>query len=58
MRPEGSLKSDPIEVLPPATAEVLGISLGLTDYESTLDWIDATVAARGRVMSASATFTP
>ena len=48
MRPEGSLKSEPIAVLTPATAEVLGIPLGLTDYESTLDWIDATVAARGR----------
>ena len=25
---------------------VLGVPLALTDYERTLDWIDATVAAR------------
>jgi N-acetylglucosaminyldiphosphoundecaprenol N-acetyl-beta-D-mannosaminyltransferase len=30
----------------PATAAVLGIPLALTDYEGTLDWIDATVTAR------------
>src|SRR6187200_3007700 len=27
---------------------VLGVPLALTDYERTLDWIDATVAGRGR----------
>ncbi len=31
----------------PATAEVCGIPLGLTDYEATLDWIDDRVAHRG-----------
>jgi N-acetylglucosaminyldiphosphoundecaprenol N-acetyl-beta-D-mannosaminyltransferase len=30
----------------PPTAGVLGVPLALTDYERTLDWIDATVAAR------------
>ena len=30
----------------PPTAEVLGVPLALTDYERTLDWIDAAVAAR------------
>ncbi len=30
----------------PPTAAVLGIPLALVDYERTLDWIDATVAAR------------
>jgi N-acetylglucosaminyldiphosphoundecaprenol N-acetyl-beta-D-mannosaminyltransferase len=29
----------------PPTAEVLGVPLALTDYEGTLDWIDATVDA-------------
>jgi N-acetylglucosaminyldiphosphoundecaprenol N-acetyl-beta-D-mannosaminyltransferase len=48
MRPEGSAKPDPIAVLPPATVDVVGVPLGLTDYEGTLDWIDATVAAGGR----------
>ncbi len=47
-RPEGSLDPDPVAVLSPATVDVLGIPLGLTDYEGTLDWIDAMVAARGR----------
>jgi N-acetylglucosaminyldiphosphoundecaprenol N-acetyl-beta-D-mannosaminyltransferase len=32
----------------PDTVEVLGVPLGLTDYESALDWIDATVANRDR----------
>jgi N-acetylglucosaminyldiphosphoundecaprenol N-acetyl-beta-D-mannosaminyltransferase len=33
---------------PPASATLLGIPLALVDYEGTLDWIDATVAADGR----------
>jgi N-acetylglucosaminyldiphosphoundecaprenol N-acetyl-beta-D-mannosaminyltransferase len=33
---------------PPAAVDVLGIPLALIDYERTLDWIDATVAARAR----------
>ena len=33
---------------PPPTAEVLGVPLALTDYERTLDWVDATIAAGGR----------
>ena len=33
---------------PPPTADVLGVPLALTDYERTLDWLDATVAAGGR----------
>ena len=45
MRPEGSLLNpDPLEVQPPATVDVLGVPLALTDYEDTLDWIDATAA--------------
>jgi N-acetylglucosaminyldiphosphoundecaprenol N-acetyl-beta-D-mannosaminyltransferase len=31
---------------PPLTAEVLGVPLALTDYDGTLDWIDAMAAAR------------
>ena len=34
-------------VAPPAV-DVLGVPLALTDYERTIDWIDATIAARGR----------
>src|SRR4051794_40257698 len=32
----------------PPTEAVLGVSLALTDYEQTLDWIDEAVAAGGR----------
>jgi N-acetylglucosaminyldiphosphoundecaprenol N-acetyl-beta-D-mannosaminyltransferase len=32
----------------PPTADVLGVALSLTDYERTLDWMDATIAASGR----------
>ncbi|MBJ7329732.1 MAG: WecB/TagA/CpsF family glycosyltransferase, partial [Solirubrobacteraceae bacterium] len=34
--------------VPPAKAELLGLPVALTDYERTLDWIDATVASEGR----------
>lgn len=33
--------------LPPAV-DVLGVPLALTDYERTIDWMDATIASRGR----------
>jgi N-acetylglucosaminyldiphosphoundecaprenol N-acetyl-beta-D-mannosaminyltransferase len=33
---------------PPTAIDVLGVPLALTDYERTMDWIDATVAAEGR----------
>jgi N-acetylglucosaminyldiphosphoundecaprenol N-acetyl-beta-D-mannosaminyltransferase len=32
----------------PATVDVLGVPLALTDYEGTIDWIEAMVAARER----------
>jgi N-acetylglucosaminyldiphosphoundecaprenol N-acetyl-beta-D-mannosaminyltransferase len=34
--------------VPPASVEVLGIPLALTDYERTMDWMDATIAAKRR----------
>ena len=46
MRPEGSPIGSPIPapaVPAPDAVPVVGIPLGLTDYEHTLDWIDATV---------------
>ena len=43
-RPEGAIEHEPLAVIAPATAEVLGVPLALTDYERTLDWLDATVA--------------
>jgi N-acetylglucosaminyldiphosphoundecaprenol N-acetyl-beta-D-mannosaminyltransferase len=34
--------------VPPASVEVLGVPLALTDYEGTIDWMDATVATGQR----------
>ena len=49
MRPEGSLEPQLVPFVPqPETAEVLGVPLGLIDYDGALDWIDAMVAARQR----------
>jgi N-acetylglucosaminyldiphosphoundecaprenol N-acetyl-beta-D-mannosaminyltransferase len=42
-RPAAAPPPDPM-----ATEAVLGVPLALTDYERTLDWIDAAVAARER----------
>ena len=46
-RPITAARSVAAPALPP-TAEVLGIPLALTDYDGTLDWIDAAVAAGRR----------
>jgi N-acetylglucosaminyldiphosphoundecaprenol N-acetyl-beta-D-mannosaminyltransferase len=35
-------------VAPPPSVGVLGVPLALTDYERTLDWMDAMIASRGR----------
>jgi N-acetylglucosaminyldiphosphoundecaprenol N-acetyl-beta-D-mannosaminyltransferase len=34
--------------VPPPATNVLGVPLALTDYERTMDWMDATVQARGK----------
>lgn len=34
--------------VPPPTVSVLGVPLALTDYERTMDWMDATIAQRGK----------
>src|SRR3954453_4291154 len=34
--------------VPPASVEVLGIPLALTDYERTMDWMDATIGSKKR----------
>src|SRR3954470_20405355 len=34
--------------VPPPTVDVLGVPLALTDYQRTMDWMDATVQARGK----------
>jgi N-acetylglucosaminyldiphosphoundecaprenol N-acetyl-beta-D-mannosaminyltransferase len=49
MRPQGSREPElTTPVTPPATVDVLGVPLGLTDYDASLDWIDAMVHARQR----------
>jgi N-acetylglucosaminyldiphosphoundecaprenol N-acetyl-beta-D-mannosaminyltransferase len=50
----GHSAADPVAT--PPTADVLGVPLALTDYDGTLDWIDAAVASgRGGYVCASAT---
>ena len=44
--------------VPPPTVDVLGVPLALTDYERTMDWMDATVRATGAATSASPRRTP
>ncbi|HEY6761002.1 MAG TPA: WecB/TagA/CpsF family glycosyltransferase [Baekduia sp.] len=34
--------------VPPPAVNVLGVPVALTDYERTMDWIDATIATRGK----------
>ncbi len=46
MRPQGSLLSESVPLAPPRAIGVLGVPLGLTDYDQTLNWIDAKVARR------------
>jgi len=48
MLPEGSVQAHPISIRSPRTVDVLGVELALTDYESTLEWIDAMAAWRRR----------
>ena len=46
MRPEGSVQPRADAVPMPSTVDVLGVQLALTDYEQTVDWINAMVNAR------------
>jgi N-acetylglucosaminyldiphosphoundecaprenol N-acetyl-beta-D-mannosaminyltransferase len=36
------------EPLAPPAVDLLGVALALTDYDRTIEWIDGTIAARGR----------
>ena len=42
-RPEGSVQPIPVAPVAPRAVDVVGVPLALTDYEGTLDWIDATI---------------
>ncbi len=48
MRPQDSLLSESVPLVSPRAIHVLGVPLGLTDYERTLDWIDAKVQGGSR----------
>jgi len=48
MRPEASLQPHPAPPPAPATVTVLGVELAVTDYEQTLDWMQAMIATRRR----------
>src|ERR1700748_722841 len=49
MHPEGSIEPDLSSPVPaPDTVAVLGVPLGLTDYDEALSWIDDMVQARQR----------
>ncbi len=48
MRPDTPVQPRPSPIAPPATVEVVGVPLGVIDYERTLEWIDAMVAERQR----------
>src|SRR5579859_3913960 len=48
MRPESSVQPRQVRVPVPDTNAVLGVPLAVTDYDETLEWIDAMVASRRR----------
>ncbi|MBV9804897.1 MAG: WecB/TagA/CpsF family glycosyltransferase [Solirubrobacterales bacterium] len=48
MHPQSSLARQTPPVRAPETDDILGVRLSLIDYEGTLQWIDAVVAARER----------
>jgi N-acetylglucosaminyldiphosphoundecaprenol N-acetyl-beta-D-mannosaminyltransferase len=48
MRPESYAQPEPSPIPAPSTVDVLGVRLALTDYDQTLDWIDAMIAERSR----------
>jgi N-acetylglucosaminyldiphosphoundecaprenol N-acetyl-beta-D-mannosaminyltransferase len=39
---------DTAQAVPPPGVEILGVPLALTDYERTMDWMDATIASHGK----------
>jgi N-acetylglucosaminyldiphosphoundecaprenol N-acetyl-beta-D-mannosaminyltransferase len=39
---------EPASAVPPPTVDVLGVPLALTDYERTMEWMDATIASHDK----------
>ena len=42
------LHVDMADAVPPPSVEVLGVPLAITDYDRTMDWMDATIVDDGR----------
>ncbi|MDQ3631981.1 MAG: hypothetical protein M3417_12075, partial [Actinomycetota bacterium] len=42
------LHVDVADAVPPPSVEILGIPLAITDYERTMDWMDATIVDGGQ----------
>jgi N-acetylglucosaminyldiphosphoundecaprenol N-acetyl-beta-D-mannosaminyltransferase len=47
-RRSAAFEVDDALATPPPTTDVLGVALALTDYERTMDWMDATVQTGGK----------
>ena len=43
MRPDSTVQPLPISPPAPDTVEIVGVPLALTDYDQTLDWVDAMI---------------
>ncbi len=48
MRPNSPVQSYAESIARPATVDIVGVPIAVTDYERTLDWMDEMVAARRR----------
>lgn len=48
LRPDSTLQPLPLAPPVPETVEIVGVPLALTDYDQTLDWIDAMIEAGER----------
>ncbi len=54
LEPDVAPSAPPADAARPQTAEILGVPLALTDYERTMDWMDAVVAERERAYLSAA----
>jgi N-acetylglucosaminyldiphosphoundecaprenol N-acetyl-beta-D-mannosaminyltransferase len=48
MRPEGFVQTEPTPIEHPRTVDVLGVPLALTDYATTISWMDSMIDAGER----------
>ena len=48
MRPDTGVQTHADPIVRPPTVEIVDVPIAVTDYERTLDWMDAIVAERRR----------